>query len=136
MEQEEFTDFVISKLLSSFSDFDKHIQLKDDKTADIEYSSKRGKLKLFINTRNKELTVGFSAGQSQFGWHVHMGMYGAETPEEMAETAVMLIKEILNDKKRIVFTSYLGYFLIEDEDELEDYIYDGEKLELHNWSEL
>ncbi|RNI27890.1 hypothetical protein EFA69_17510 [Rufibacter immobilis] len=136
MEQKEFTDFVISKLLLSFPDFGKHIRIKDDNTADIEYPSERGKLKLFISTRNKELTVGFSAGQSQFGWHVHMDMYGAETPEEMAETAVMLLKEILNDKKRIVFTSYLGYFLTEDEDELEGFIYDGEKLKLYNWSEL
>lgn len=85
MKQEEFTDFVISKLLKGLPEFEKCIQIQNDKTADLAYQSKGGKLELKVSTRNNEITVGFSAGQGQFGWHVHMDMYGAETPEEMVE---------------------------------------------------
>lgn len=136
MEQEEFTEFTISYFLTSFPEFKNCIQIQKDKTADIKFPSGGKKLILYISTRSNELTVGFLAGQGQFGWHVHMDIYGAETPLEKVETAIGLIKEILSDKRRIVYSSYLGYFLTENEEGLEDYKEEDEIIELTYWSEL
>lgn len=136
MKQEEYTDLVISKLLASFPEFEKYTQIRSDKTADIEYPSERGKLKLFISTRNNEITVGFSAGHNQFGWHIHMDMNGAKTSEGMVEEAIDLINSIKDDKQVIVYTRAHGYFISEVEEQPIELQRENEVVELLYWSEL
>ncbi|KAA3436832.1 hypothetical protein [Rufibacter hautae] len=136
MEQEKFTELVISKFQTILPGFIDALRLNDDKSADLECQSKSGKLKLILTTFGNEITLGFAAQTGKLEWHIHMNMYGAETPGQELEIALELVTEIIKDKRRIVYSSELGYFLTEDVDDLDDFIYDGEKLELVYWSEL
>jgi hypothetical protein len=113
MTQIEFTDFALRELLIRFPLFYEHYIYETQEVVKIDCPSKRSLLTLRISTNENELTVGFSAGDSQFGWHIHMDILGAQIPEDKVELAKELIQSIISDKETIIYSSQLGYFISE-----------------------
>ncbi|OWP61951.1 hypothetical protein CDA63_16760 [Hymenobacter amundsenii] len=111
MNQKEFTNYVVPKLLAHFPFLNERVDYSEDGACKIEYPSKKGKLKLLISTGNREITIGFAARNGLFDWHVHMDMLGAQTEEQMATTAIDLIQEITYDEKVICFSNDEGYYI-------------------------
>ncbi|KAA9345891.1 hypothetical protein [Adhaeribacter soli] len=137
MNKKRYIDYIILKLLEHFPDIADNLKLKSGNNSDIELSSKRGKIKLliFIVEDENEVTVGFQAGEEQFGWHVHMDMFGAKNIEEMINVAIELVKEIISDQQVIIYTSDFGYFISGTEQQLKE-LQEEEGVEFYYWSEL
>jgi hypothetical protein len=126
MDQKEFTNYVVSKLLASFPFFTIEQELTENDICKIEYPSKKGTVKLLISTADREITVGFAAGKGLFDWHVHMDMLGAHTEEQSVAIAIELIQEILNDEKIICFSSSNGFYIPWYEENTEEYKLQGD----------
>ena len=93
-------------------------------------------LTLLISTRDKELTIGFEAAPGLFGWHVHMRMYGAKSPDDELKVAVKIIEEIINDKIDIAYSSDLNHVVICDINDVLKYKDEDEAIKVVKWSEL
>ena len=136
MNQQDFTDYIIPKILESFPQFKEHCERKLYDIIEIRYKSINEELTLYLTTQDKEITIGFEADNELDNWHTHMNLFGAKTPDEELNVAVALINDILSDKVKIFFSNEWGYFLSEDiEDDLDnkDKI---ETIEIKYWSEL
>ena len=81
MEQKKFTEFVIPKIIDSFSQLKSQCITKPNNIIDIEYASNNNKILLITTTQDREITVGYSQDQA-LDCHVHMNMLGANAPEE------------------------------------------------------
>jgi hypothetical protein len=135
MEQKEFTDYIIPKIIDRFPQLKNCVQFKPNDIINIDYKSQQGKLTLRLTTQDKEITVGFAI-DSKFGWHTHMNMFGAETPDEEIEEAIMLIDSIFRDQEKIVHSTVLGYFITDDIEDVDKYKQEDEIIETFYWSEL
>jgi hypothetical protein len=135
MEQKEFTDYIIPKLINSFPEFAKFCEAKPNNVIDIIYRSSKGKLTLWMTTQNKEITVGFT-GLTECDWHTHMSLWGANTMEEELQVAIKLIGDIINDKSLIVHSNLEGYSCAETVDQIDYDLDKGEIIEILKWSDL
>ena len=135
MEQKQFTDYIIPKLIDRFPQFANFCTIKPSDVVDIDYKSSQGKLTLWITTQDKEITVGFT-GDMDCDWHTHMSLFGATTPDEELEAATRLIYGILNDEEPIVHSNLNGYFLTDDINQVEKSLNKNEKVQLFKWSDL
>ena len=135
MEQKEFTEYVIPKLLDIFPQFEKQYTSKPCDIINIECSSPKGKLILRLTTQDREITLGFKV-KTKFGWHIHMNQFGASTPDEEIAVAIQLIDFILTDKEKIIFSNLSGYFITGDIDGLDKYKPENEIISTFFWSDL
>ena len=102
---------------------------------DINYQSNKGSLIFWITTENKEITIGFT-GDNDGDWHTHMTLFGATTPDEELEIACYFLNDIINDRKKIIHSSIVGYH---PTDNVEREITNKAKeeiLEVFNWSDI
>ncbi|MEO6128559.1 MAG: hypothetical protein ABIP30_09460 [Ferruginibacter sp.] len=135
MEQKEFSDFVIQKIIDRFPLFKGMCSTRLNDVIDLDYSSKKGKLILRLTTQNKEITIGFGVG-SKFGWHTHMNIYGASTLDEEVDNAIQLTDSIINDKVKILYSSISGYFITPDIESVYENKEQGEIVETFYWGEV
>jgi hypothetical protein len=112
-----------------------HCVVKPEGIVDIEYKSPQGLLTLWLTTQNKEITIGFSGNQNLGDFHTHMSLYGANTPDEELKEAVKLIEDIISDRLTIVYSSILGYTLL-DLEEIREYQQANELIGVTSWSKL
>lgn len=108
MEQKEYTEYVIPKLLEHFPMFENDITIRPEGITDIDHKSNRGKLVLWITTQDKEITIGLTCDEKG-DWHTHMSLFGANTPDEEIEVAVGIINDIIGDRLLIVNSEEHGY---------------------------
>jgi hypothetical protein len=111
MEQKEFSNFVVPRLLEQFPQFKEVCIYTPNGVVYIAYKSNQGLLTLLISTQDKEITIGFSENENLFGFHTHMSMFGATTPGEEIEEAINLINDIIGDRETIIYSSIEGYML-------------------------
>lgn len=116
MEQEEYTEYVIPKLLEHFPMFVNDLTVQPDGITDIDHKSRNGKLILWITTQDKEITIGFTSDDKS-DWHTHMNLFGANTPDEEINVAVDIINEIIGDKLLIVHSEEHGYIPYHSDEE-------------------
>ena len=135
MEQKEFTDYIISKILDRFPQFKDLCIVKPNNIIDIDYKSKKGKLTFWLTTQNKEITLGFT-GDTQCDWHAHMSLFGANTPNEELHVAIDLINDILSDKTKIIHSSIRGFYCIVNISEENEYKEKNEVINVFKWSDL
>ena len=135
MQQKEFTDYIISRLIDRFPQFKGHITAKPNDVIDIDFKSNKEELTLWITTQDREITIGFT-GDTECDWHTHMSLFGANTPDEELQAAAELIEGILNDKESIVHSNLKGYSLIDNLNEVENDLAKDEKVQVFKWSEL
>jgi hypothetical protein len=135
MEQKEFTDYIIPKILDRFPRFAEFCINKPGNVIDVEYKSSQGKLTLWITTQDREITAGFT-GDTDCDWHCHMSSLGANKPDEEFESLTELINGILNDQEPIVYSNLHGYSLTEDINEVDKDLDVDEKIRVFKWSEL
>ena len=135
MEQKEFTNYIIPKIIDRFPQFENLCTIKPNDIIDIDYKSPRGKLTFWLTTQDKEITVGFT-GDTECDWHTHMSLFGANTPDEELDEAVQLIDSILNGKEKIIYSTVLGYFITDDIDGVDKYKQENEIIKTFYWSDL
>src|SRR4051812_5912444 len=90
MEQQEFTNYIIPKLIERFPQFKGHLTTKPNDIIDIDFKSNKGNLTLWVTTQDREITIGF-AGYSDCDWHMHISLFDANTPDEELHAAIKLI---------------------------------------------
>lgn len=135
MEQKEFTDYIIPKIVDRFPQFRSLFTNRPNDIIDIDHKSDNGKVIFWLTTQDREITLGFT-GDTDCDWHTHMSLFGANTPEEELEFAIDFIDDIISDKKKIIHSSIIGYY---PTDNLEDEVANKEKhevLEVFRWSDL
>jgi hypothetical protein len=135
MNQKEFTEYIIPKIIDRFPQFKGLCTTKPNDIIDIDYKSPQGKLILRLTTQAKEVTIGFDSG-TKLDWHVHMNQFGANTPDEELEEAIKRIDNIITDKEIIVYSSVLGYFITDDIEGINKYKEKDEIIETFYWSDL
>ncbi len=135
MEQKEFSENIISKIIERFPQFGRSGVFIPNDIVDIDYKSNLGKLIFRVSTQNNEITIGF-AYDTKFDWHMHMSQFGTNTPDEELQVAISLIDKIINDKVKIVHSTLLGYFITDDMDGIYKYQEKDEIIETFYWSEL
>ncbi|HEX7902266.1 MAG TPA: hypothetical protein VF487_00205 [Chitinophagaceae bacterium] len=136
MNQKEFTNYIIPKIIDRFPQFKDLCTIKPNDIIDIDYKSNQGKLTFWLTTQDKEVTLGFT-GDTDCDWHTHMSLFGANTPDEELEVVVDFIDKVINDKKLIVHSSIQGYYPTDDTiDEITKEQEQGETLEVFKWSDL
>jgi len=135
LDQREFSNYVILKMLEYFPQFTEHCIAQPGDVVDIEYKSSAGLLTLWLTTRDKEITIGFSGNNNLGDFHTHMSLYGANTPDEELAEAFKLIEAIISDELTIVYSTVLGYTL-RDIDEIREYQQPNELIGETKWSKL
>lgn len=135
MDQKEFSGIIIPRLLKRFPQFKEVYVYRSNGVADIEYKSNQGLLTLWITTQVKEITIGFSENDNQFGFHIHMSQFGAKTPDEELKEATILIGDIIGDREMIIYSNILGY-MIGDINEIRKYQQADELIGTTVWSKL
>jgi hypothetical protein len=135
MEQKEFSDYIISGLIRRYPQFENCCKFKSHGIIDIEYKSKQGLVTLRVTTQDREVTIGFSANENQFGFHLHMSQLGASTPDERLNEAINFIDDIIGDKETIIYSNIDGYML-GDIDEIRKYQQPDELIAATVWSKL
>jgi len=136
MNQKEFTEYIIPKLVGHFPQFKDFITLKPNDIIDIDYKSNNGKLVFWLTTQDREITLGIT-GETECDWHTHMSLFGANEPDEELSYAINFIEEVITDKKIIVHSNLLGFYPTDEPIiELEKQKEDKEKLKFYKWSEL
>ena len=135
MEQAEFSDYIIPKLLEHFPQFTEHCIAKPGGVVDIEYKSPQGLLTLWLTTQDKEITIGFSGNNDLGDFHTHMSLFGANTPDEEVTEAIKFIEDIISDRLTIVYSTVLGYTL-RDLEEIREYQQPNELIGATAWSKL
>ena len=113
MQQKEFTNYVIKKIIDRFPEFKNFCTIKPNDVIDIDFKSKKGYLTLWLTTEDKEITIGFT-GDDDCDWHTHMSLFGANTPDEELQEAIVLIDNIINGREEIVHSTEFGYFITDD----------------------
>ena len=136
MNQKEFTDYIIPKIIDHFPQFKDLCTDKPNDIIDIDYKSKNGKVTFWLTTQDREITLGFT-GKTECDWHTHMSLFGANTPDEELEVAIDFIEKVLNDKKKIVHSNIRGYCPTDNTiDEIYKEQEKDEVLEVLKWSDL
>ncbi len=136
MDQKEFTDYVIPRLLEYFPQFMEYCVINPHDIVDIEYKSKSGNVELWITTQDEEITIGLTGlKRSLFDWHTHITTYDYDYINDDIAKAVETIENILGDKLQIINSSRLGYTLngieyCKENQELDELI------EVTTWSKL
>ena len=90
MNQKEFTEYVIPKLIEYFPQFESYKVDRPGDIADIEIKSLSSKLELWITTQNIEITVGFTGLENLNDWHTHITTYDDEFIDADIADAVQL----------------------------------------------
>lgn len=135
MEQKEFTDYIIPKMIERFPQFRELCEDKPNDITDINYKSDKGKITFWITTQYREITLGFT-GDSDCDWHTHMSLFGAETPDEELAAACAFIDDIINDRMKIIHSSIVGYYPTNNVEEEIANKMNEEIFEIFNWSDL
>ena len=135
MEQKEFTEYIIPKIIDRFPDFKDLCVIQPNDITNINYKSQQAKITLRLSTQDKEITIGF-ANATKFDWHTHISLLGANTPDEELEEAIKLIDRILTDKEIIIHSTVLGYFIADNIDDINKYKQKDEIIEIYYWSDL
>ena len=135
MNQKEFTDYIIPKIIDHFPQFKDLCTAKPNDIVDIDYKSNKGKVTFWLTTQDREITLGFT-GDTECDWHTHMNLFGANTPDEELQVAIDLIQKIISDKENIVYSNIQGYYLTNNIDEINKYQTTGETFEIFKWSDL
>jgi hypothetical protein len=135
MEQKEFTEYIIPKIIDRFPQFKDECTIKHNNIIDIEYKSRKGKLIFWLTTQDKEITVGFK-GDTKCDWHTHMSLFGANIPDKELEEAIKLIDNILTDKEMIVHSTVFGYFITDNINGINKYKQKDEIIKTFYWSDL
>jgi len=136
MNQKEFTNYIIPKLIRRFPQFCEFCTQKPNDIVDIDYKSPNGELTLWVTTQDKEITIGFNSEPPLHDWHIHMSQLNANTPREELEAAVKLLENILTDGEAIVASNIMGHSLIYDINDIENYKEEGEIIRIVYWSDL
>jgi len=134
--QKEFTNYIVPKFLAVFPEMTQYTVEDHLDVSYLELPSPQRKLKILVSTRDKELTIGFSAGPGIFDWHIHM--FENESLDEKIKRAAAIINEIIQGKTEIIYSSIWGYFPGNSED-FECIKKDQEKdeiIELRCWNEF
>jgi hypothetical protein len=134
MNQKEYSNYILDKLLKEFPQFIDYYNYKDDVII-IEFPSPAGFVKLWITTQDSELTIGLEGKVPKMDWHTHMSLFSAYEPDEFRE-ASQLIKNIFGGKEYIVFNSELGYSIAESPNDAIENRKDNEKVEIKKWNDL
>lgn len=128
--QGEYSDLLSEYFIENF----KHLEFKkkehEDLTVDFEIKSPSNKLTLWISSMSKEISIGFEDTCGKSDWHIHMSLFGANSPKEQLQVMSDLINQIIDGKKRIAFNTNEGYFLTKNLEEK------NELTTLRNWNEL
>lgn len=111
IEQKQFTEKVVKKLLERLPQFEDHCVQKLGDIVDIEYKSNTGELALYITTQDIEITIGFEDTKKLSDWHVHITTYDETDLDNDIESALDLIDYILADKWPISYSNLRGYSL-------------------------
>ena len=136
MNQKEFTEYIIPKIIDHFPQFQDLCTVKPNGIIDIDYKSNKGKIIFWLTTQDKEITLGFT-GDTECDWHTHMSLFGANTPDEELKVAVDIIDRIINDKENIVHSNIRGYCPTElTIDKINEQREKDEILEVLKWSDL
>lgn len=136
MEQKEFTEYVISKIVAEFPQLKDFCTVKPNDIVDIDYKSKKGNVTFWLTTQDKEITIGFS-GLTECDWHTHMSLFGANLPSEEIEVAIEFMKNLFSDKLNIIYSNFRGFFRIDNENETKvDEQEKGEIFETFKWTNL
>jgi hypothetical protein len=136
MNQRDFTEYVVPRFRVSFPQFKEYqIDIHEDVTY-LGLPSRQGKLNILISTRDKMLTIGFSAGPGLFNWHDHL--LGDESLDEKIKSASEWINNITHDKKGIIYSTILGCCPGDPEDlnDVKRYQQAGEIIEFKFWSDF
>ncbi|MEP7251401.1 MAG: hypothetical protein ABI683_03450 [Ginsengibacter sp.] len=136
MNQKEFTDYIIPKIIDRFPQFKDLCTVKPNDIIDIDYKSQYGKLTFWLTTQDKEITLGFT-GDNECDWHIHITPYSEDLPDEQLAIAIDFINNILSDKKKIVHSNISGYWVADKNiDEILKEQEENETLEIFKWSDL
>lgn len=111
IEQKQFTEKVVKKLLERFPQFVDHCVQKLSDVVDIEYKSNTGALELYITTQDIEITIGFDGAKKLSDWHIHITTYDESDLDNDIESALDVIDDILSDKSPILHSNLRGYSL-------------------------
>lgn len=109
MEQIEFTNYVISKIVKQLPQF---VKVENDTPSyiDIELSSRKGILTLWVGTEDEQITIGIS-GDASSGWHMHLNTFNNCILDNEIERAIQIISNIINDETKIHYSITSGYTL-------------------------
>ncbi len=136
MNQKEFTNYIIPKIIDRFPQFKDLCTAKPNDIIDIDFKSQNGKLTFWLTTQDKEITLGFT-GDTECDWHIHITPYSEDLPDEQLEIAIDLINNILSGKKKIVHSNISGYSVADKNiDEILKEQVENEALEIFKWSDL
>lgn len=135
MNQKEYSDYVLDKILKEFPQFIDYYDYKNDIVI-IEFPSPAGLLKLWITTQDTELTIGVEGKEPKWDWHTHMSLFSAYEPDDEIREASQLIKSIFSGNEYIVSNSELGYSITDNPDDAFENRKDNEKVEIKKWNEL
>jgi hypothetical protein len=135
MNQKEFTEYTIPKIIARLPFLEDFCTFKPNDIIDIAYKSKKGKLTIWLTTQNAEITIGF-AGDTECDWHTHMSQFGANTPDEGIQAAIKILDSIINNKERIIHSTASGYFITDNVDDVTKDPQACEIIETFYWSEL
>ncbi len=136
MNQKEFTDYIIPKIIDRFPQFKDFCTDKSNDIIDINYESTNRKLIFWLTTQDREITLGFTH-DNKSDWHIHFTQYTEDVPDEQLESIIEFIKNLLYDEKIIVHSNISGYWVAEDKiDEIIKENEENEIIEFFIWSEL
>ncbi len=135
MQQKEFTNYIIPKIIDRFPEFKNFCTIKPNDVIDIDFKSKKGYLTLWLTTEDKEITIGFT-GDNVCNWHTHMMLFGANTPDEELQAAIFFIDNIINDRQEIMHSTETGYFITDDIEYLNKSKQPNEIIETLYWRDL
>jgi hypothetical protein len=135
MNQKEFTDYIIPKIVDYFPQFKDLCTVKPNDIIDIDYKSNQGKVTFWLTTQDREITLGFT-GDTECDWHTHMSLFGANTPDEELQIAIDFIQKIIGDKENIVYSNIRGYYLTDNIDNINKCQSTSETFEIFKWSDL
>ena len=106
MEQKEFTNYVIPKIINEFPQFKDLCTSKSNDIIDIDYKSKNGKVTFWLTTQDKEI-----------------------------EVAIKFLKNLFSDNLNIIYSNLRGYFRVDNEYEVDEQE-KGEIFETLKWTNL
>lgn len=135
MNQKEYSDNILDRILKVFPQFIDYYSYKDDVVI-IEFPSPAASVKLWISTQDTELTIGLEGKEPKWDWHTHMSLFGAYKPDDEFREASQLIKNIFSGYEYIVCNSELGYSIADNPDESIDNRKDNEIVEIKRWDDL
>ncbi|WP_107827340.1 hypothetical protein ABZR88_17955 [Mucilaginibacter yixingensis] len=115
MNQQEFTAYVISRLLNHFPQFKVCVVNRPGNIINIEIESPNKNFKLWITTQDVEITIGFTGLEDLNDWHTHITTYDYNYIDDDIVDAVNVVSSIINDEILILYTKEKGYTIFDPE---------------------